>query len=315
MSAPEVISSSSDDGRGWRGAAALFGIALTTSIFQPAVLMATPFLLLIGVKGVLNRSWTWVAAGLAFLVLISGSRDGMWFVERSWAMLLGGWFVALTQAKPAWSFANRALSSVFAATGSAGVLMLWRPGAWQAVDFAVSDRVQAGITNFVDAASVLRDGESLSPALITGLYEMAETQVQVFPALTGIASMAALGVAWWVFSRVSSGDTAALGPMGGFRFNDHAVWLFIGGLVLLITRWSEPLHRVGSNAVVFMGALYALRGAAVVVFMSGGLSWFGYAMTALGLLLMPPVVFGAALVIGIGDTWLDVRARARELTA
>jgi hypothetical protein len=86
-------------------------------------------------------------------------------------------------------------------------------------------------------------------------------------------------------------------------------------VMLLATTLSDPLDRVGSNAVAFMGALYALRGAAVFVFVSGGFSWFGYVMTALGLFLLTPVVLGAAMVIGIGDTWLDLRRRAREVAA
>ena len=32
---------------------------------------------------------------------------------------------------------------------------------------------------------------------------------------------------------------------------------------------------------------------------------------ALGLIFLPPVILMGALVIGLGDTWLDLRARAR----
>jgi hypothetical protein len=87
------------------------------------------------------------------------------------------------------------------------------------------------------------------------------------------------------------------------------VWLFIGGIVLLVGRVEDVLARVGSNAVVFMGALYALRGAAVVVFVSGGLSFASYLLLALALLVMPPVILGAVMVVGLGDTWLGFRAR------
>ena len=64
--------------------------------------------------------------------------------------------------------------------------------------------------------------------------------------------------------------------------------------------------------MVFMGALYALRGSAVFMFISGGLSVFGYVMLAIALVLAAPVVLGVAMVVGIGDTWFDVRARLRE---
>jgi hypothetical protein len=59
-----------------------------------------------------------------------------------------------------------------------------------------------------------------------------------------------------------------------------------------------------------MGALYALRGAAVVVFLYGGLNLLGMIVFVFGLLFVAPIVVMAAMVIGIGDTWLDLRSRA-----
>ena len=93
------------------------------------------------------------------------------------------------------------------------------------------------------------------------------------------------------------------------------MWLFIGGLLLLVVRWGDSLAGLGVNTVVFMGALYALRGAAVIMFLSGGLSLFGYVLVALGLVFVPPLVLTGAMVVGIGDTWLDVRSRAGTLAA
>ncbi len=72
--------------------------------------------------------------------------------------------------------------------------------------------------------------------------------------------------------------------------------------------WSEA----GTNALVFMGALYALRGAAVVVFLYGGLNLLGMIVFLFGLLFVAPIVIMAAMVIGIGDTWLDLRSRGRS---
>jgi hypothetical protein len=150
---------------------------------------------------------------------------------------------------------------------------------------------------------------------VSAVYRTVEVQAAVFPALLGIASMASLGVAWWLYVRLSSGSDQGLGPLRDFRFNDHLVWLFIAGLVLVVIRWGDALAGVGANAVVFMGALYALRGAAVIMFLSGGLSLFGYVLVGLGLLFVPPLVLVGALVVGIGDTWLDVRNRTRSRAA
>ncbi len=295
------------EGRTWPRAIALLVVTMTTSVLQPSVLLAVFFLLFFLVSPARSLQ-LYVAAALAVIVTASGPADGLWYVERGWAVLLGGWFAALAMTKPEWRFSSTALTAVLAA-GATSAVLIALGGGWDALDWGVSDRVLGGIATFLDAAQVLRDGEALSPAMVTGFYEAAEAQIAVFPALTGIGSMAALGVAWWAYRGLAGEGSPTLGPVAQYRFNDHFVWVFIAGLFLLLTRWSEPLFRVGSNAVVFMGALYTLRGAGVVLFVSGGFSWFGYAMTVMGMIVMTPVVVGAALVIGLGDTWLNVRDR------
>ena len=117
-----------------------------------------------------------------------------------------------------------------------------------------------------------------------------------------------------VVPRYPGGDDQGLLPLREFRFNDHLVWLFVGGLVLVLMG-GEGLDRAGSNAVVFMSGLYALRGAAVVAFFGAGKSLLSVVFLVLALLFVWPVVAIGALVIGLGDTWLDLRARARAMTA
>jgi hypothetical protein len=180
--------------------------------------------------------------------------------------------------------------------------------AWQVLDAAIAESTRSSVDTTVAAMGTLR-GEQLAPSVVEALYRMAEIQATVFPALVGIGSMAALGVAWWAVVRVIEASGEGLGPVRAFRFNDHLVWVFVIGLLLLVVEWSMGLSRVGSNALVFMGALYALRGAAVFVFLSGGLSLFGWVAFLVGLMLAAPFMLGTALLIGIGDTWLDIRSR------
>jgi hypothetical protein len=149
--------------------------------------------------------------------------------------------------------------------------------------------------------------------VIEAMERLAATQAAVFPAMIGIASMAALGVAWWVRTRLVGEGDQGLGPLRDFRFNDHLVWLLIGGLLLLFVQWGDAFARLGSNAIVFMAALYMLRGAAVFVFLSGGLSVIGYALMLVGLIVAAPVFMSMAVLIGVGDTWLDLRSRVRGL--
>ena len=304
---------SASSGRGWPRAVALLGVALSTSVVQPTVLMALPFVVLVSVFGI-RRALTLPVVVLAVLIAVGGARDGLWYLERAWAMLLGGSFAALTLLRPKAVASARALGSVAGAAVLGGGFLALAPGSWSAIDWTVSDRLITGVRSVLDALASLR-GDALPPALITALYETTELQIAVFPALLALKSMAAVAVTWWLYVRLANGHDRGLGPLRDFRFNDHLVWLFIGGMVLVVARAGDAFARVGSNAVIFMGALYALRGAAVIVFISGGLSVLSYVFLALALLVVTPLVLGAAIVVGLGDTWLGFRERTRAVSA
>ena len=294
----------------WLRAGVLFVLVLLTSTARPSVLVAVPFLVLVATN--LPHRYAILSATLiAMLIVMIGPYDGMWYLERGWALLLGGSFVGLSIVRPKMKISDRALEAVFGALMVLVILMTLIPGAWNVVDWVISDRVRATVTQVI----ALGGSEWLTPAFISALYQTAEVQILIFPALTALASMSALLLSWWLFTLFSGRSEEVLGSVKGFRFNDHLIWIFVVGLFLLFTRWSEPLQRVGSNAVVFIGALCAVRGAAVIVFITGGFSVLGYAMTIFGLVIVPPIVLGGAILIGIADIYLDFRKRSEQLAA
>ena len=294
----------------WLRAGVLCILVLLTSTARPSVLVAVPFLLLVGTNAL--RGYAILGATLiAIIIVVAGPYDGMWYLERGWALLLGGCFVGLSIVRPKMKISDRALEAVFGALVLAAILMTLMSGAWNIVDWVISDRVRATVAQVI----ALGGSEGLAPALMTAFYQTAEVQILIFPALTALASMSALLLSWWLFIFFSGRSEEALGSVKDFRFNDHLIWMLVVGLFLLFTRWSEPLQRLGSNAVVFIGALCAVRGAAVIVFITGGFSVLGYAMTLLGLVIVPPIVLGGAVLIGIADIYLDFRKRSEQLAA
>ena len=285
-------------------------VLLTSTAARPSVLVAVPFLLLV-VTNTLRGYAILGATLVAIIIVMVGPYDGMWYLERGWALLLGSCFVGLSIARPKMKISDRALEAVFGALVLAAILMTLMSGAWNIVDWVISDRVRATVAQVI----ALGGSEGLAPALITAFYQTADAQILIFPALTALASMSALLLSWWLFIFFSGRSEEALGSVKNFRFNDHLIWMLVVGLFLLFTRWNEPLQRLGSNAVVFIGALCAVRGAAVIVFITGGFSVLGYAMTFLGLVIVPPIVLGGAVLIGIADIYLDFRKRSEQLAA
>lgn len=301
-------------GRGWPRVAALFLAAVTLSVMEPGVVMALPFLLLVLFGGELRPPLV-LAAGVAVLVVAAGGqRSGIWFLERGWAFVLGGWFLALTLRWPSSRFLTRALGAVAGAYAAVTVIFGVQPRSWSVVDFLVTDRIRSGVASALSMMRSVGGPETVSPELSDAVYRTAEVQGLVFPALVGLSSLASLGVAWWVYVRLARGSDQGLGPLAEFRFNDQLVWIFIGGLLLVLMGSGQALDRAGTNAVVFMGALYALRGAAVLVFLSGGLSLVGGLLLALAMVFVAPVILAGTLVVGLGDTWFDLRKRARATT-
>ena len=293
----------------------LLAITLAISVVHPLVLIGVPFVLMMLVTGLQRPA----AFGLTLLVavLVVASMDGTPFgyVERAWALLVGGGFTVLTLVRPAMRFIARALGAVAVAMAAAGALVVGQ-GRWVVLDWLMEDRMRQGVAAALDMLRQIRGGEGLPPSVVAAVQETVRLQATVFPAVLALASLSALGVAWWSYVRLTTGRDHGLRPLREFRFNDHLVWVFIGGLALTVLQWGGELARVGTNAVVFMGALYAVRGAAVVMFLSGGgLSALSYMLVAAGLVFMPPLVMAGALVIGLGDTWFDVRGRAAARAA
>jgi uncharacterized protein YybS (DUF2232 family) len=139
---------------------------------------------------------------------------------------------------------------------------------------------------------------------------------RLYPALLALESLAALAVAWSLFHRVSRTRIGPpLAPLREFRFSDQFVWGLIVGLLALILPSLRSVQGPGVNLLLFFGTLYALRGLGV-------LAWFftpSRSVTAVlvGVALLLLMRDGAAFalgLVGIGDTWLDWRNRARPTT-
>ncbi len=163
---------------------------------------------------------------------------------------------------------------------------------------------------------------AIPTADLNGIYEAAAQWGRLFPAFVGLSSLSALAVAWWAYVRLSARSGQGLGPLREFRFNDHLVWLLVIGLALIVFGPGGGWTTAGGNTVVFMGGLYTLRGAAVLLFLNSGVFVLGLFVAALGMLLLAPVlILGilapvlilGALFIGVGDTWLDLRSRAEAI--
>lgn len=294
---------------GRKGALRLVGFGLVTLVFavtRPFVLVGYPLVLLLIVCG--PRSGKSAAVALAVVAAgLLGSPSGIWWFERGWPLLLAGTFVWMVALRPHWNFLAQALAALGMAAGVAGLILAVSPGAWLDLDAAMASRAASAA-----AAATALLGEGADDTVHALMQKVANLQVDVFPALLGLSSLGALGVVVVVRGWLGGERDRTFESLRNFRFNDHLVWIWLGGLALILAPLGEIATRVGSNAVLFMGLLYVLRGAAVLLSLVGGISvGMGVVGGIVALLLYPllALLLIVTLLLGLSDTWLNVRSR------
>jgi hypothetical protein len=295
-------------GRSWGAIVGLALVVAASSVVHPALLIFVPLSLLLLALPPRRPVLVVVAAVMMGIALAGPPADAFWYAERGWALVLGGWFLIMVVALPAAGFFSRALAAVGATLGSAALLLLATRGGWQQFDSLVAQRLRAGASDMLALWS--RGGASeWGRQFGQAMQRAAEIQALLFPALLGLGSLAALAVAWWGYRRLGLAEPRPLRPVREFRFPDELVWLLIAGIALVLLPLDAVGERAGANLLVFMAALYALRGAGVLLARSGRLGPGAVIAATLAILFLYPLVVAATVLVGLADTWLDLRAR------
>lgn len=324
--------------RSWRKLA----VGLSAFLLAPVVpafrailpIEQTPLLLIVVVAACAIVGWIkggrfalpliWVVIAAVLLTSNAGPPEGAYNgLARGWTLLLAAAFGLVSVVAAVEAFFPRALSALAISMALGfGIVLVSQGG---------TDRVSATMTGELnrridESNKSLRDAArqpewksmlERSPGL-QRLTEDSEAQLaaipkwsaMLVPALLALESLAALALGWSFYHRMS--DVAigpALGKLKDFRFNDQLVWgVAVGASIYLLKAFAEG-KTAGLNLFVFFGFLYVLRGMGILAWMSRG--------TAMKFMLIAaaifawPIMTALAFVIGLGDTWLDWRARAQ----
>lgn len=296
----------------WSTAVALTIAVVFLSVFDAVPLVALPLAALMMALPVENRL-KWIVGGLLLWMAAAVLPGGtLGTIGRGWALVLGGAFLFVTLTRPSWGVLPRALTAV-AASLAAGALWIVVSGSWQEVDALVREHFQQVSTVAMGDLAARAPGSSWVQDLSAATERMAALQWTLFPALLALQSLAALALASWWLARLRYPRPwpGGLRPLREFRFNDQLVWLLVGGILLLAFPMGALATRAGYNVLLFMGSLYAVRGVGVFAFLIGGApSWLAVVFGVLATIFLYPLVLTAVLLVGLGDTWLDVRRRA-----
>jgi hypothetical protein len=245
-------------------------------------------------------------------------------MARGWVILLAASFGLLSIL---WSndtpFFVRALSAVAVSTTIGFVIALGTPSGMARFHHASGEELTRRAASTIGRVQQSMDTPewrrlaAKMPALDTWnddsealMRAIPDRTASLLPALLALESLAALGLGWGVYERLSRAKVGpTLGPLTEFRFNDQLVWgLAVGATLCLLPAFVEG-RTAGLNLLVFFGGLYLVRGVGVLAWIARG----RYTVIII-LSLIPQVciMLGVlALALGLGDTWLDLRRRVR----
>lgn len=287
-------------------------LLLVQLLLGPLFVLA-PLGLLLAVTGAPRlRDAVWTGAVFAAILLwLPQSLDLSDRTRDAGAMMTAGIFVALTVTTSRPLF-ERAMVSVTG--GLAGT------AAWFATIGLGWNDLAAAVRSRPWAAMALRTPELPGGGEVLGrtpgggtvtVTDVFGAIAMIYPALLALSALAGLWSAWYWYHRISSAPAGAPPPrFREFGFSDHLIW----GLVLalaatLFAPAGSPAGIVALNLLVVMGGCYFARGLAVMTV------WAARAPRLLavlmGIVALPLLHFAmvACALVGISDTWLDLRRR------
>jgi Predicted membrane protein (DUF2232) len=301
---------------------------LMIPIGQPLILLAPVIAVcsIVGWKlgGRAALAVIWLALSVWILLQPAGSPGTPYDqMARGWAVLLAASFGLVSLWSTTSPFFARALAAVGLATVVGFLIALTAPSGIARSQHAAGEEFTRRVSGTIDRIHQSMDTPEWKqlaekmPALDTwndeseaAMRGIPDHSASLLPALLALESLAALALGWGIFQRLSPVKIGPpLSPLTEFRFNDQLVWAVAVGATLCLLPAFADGRNAGLNLLLFFGVLYLIRGLGVMAWIARG----RYAVIVI-LSLIPQVciMLGVlALALGLGDTWLDLRRRAR----
>ncbi len=261
------------------------------------------------------REWVWilisVVLAVALLRLPASLSDR---TIRAAAAFFTGAFV-MTSLAGVRSLFNRALASVtFTTSAVAGWFATMGLGWSDLRESIVSTQWTLYRALIADLPSTMPTrGELDSGALAGRVADITRgilTTVDYWPAIHALFAMAGGWLAWMWYHRIAS-EPIGLAPkrFREFRFSDHLVWLVILSGAALLAGVGGTGRLVAGNLLMFLLALYAGRGLAVIRTALLPAPRALAVLLSITSIVLLPLAMVTATLIGLADTWLDIRRR------
>jgi hypothetical protein len=284
-------------------------------LVAPGILLLGPLAgLLLVARPVSRQGWVTITLAVTASVLWTVQRGGLpEQVLRAYGVALAGAWLLLAPRSPEHILRQALLAIATAAT----VTMGWLTALgihWTDVRSATAREVSALALEQARLADELwgEKGAALSASMME-VASQSRAIVELLPSGIVLVTLIGIALAWrGHFALAARPLVPASRPFAAFTFNDHAVWLLIASLAVLLIPGATAIpgaETVAVNLLVIMVALYALRGGAVFRAGVGRVTPAGVALYSVLTVLMFAFVASGLTVLGVADTWLDFRRR------
>jgi hypothetical protein len=297
---------------------AIFPIQQTLLLLVPVIAVCSIVGWKLGGRAALALIWIGLAV---WMLLQSAGPPGTQYdqMARGWAILLAASFGLVSLWSATMPFFSRALMSVGLAVGIGFLIALSSPSGIARMQHAAEEeltrRVSSTMQNLEEGRNTPEWKELAERAPMLDTWnDDSETMMRLIPkqaaalvpALLALESLAAMALAWGAYRRLSPVPIGPpLSPLVEFTFNDQLVWGLAVGATLCLPAFGAG-RNAGFNLLLFFGALYLIRGIGVLAWLSKG----RYVYVVI-LSFLPQIFVIVTLALGLGDTWLDIRKRAK----
>jgi hypothetical protein len=297
------------------GRRASLGAAILLAAFllqgAPALYFLGPFALLTLIsrpRTVRELFWL-VAAGAGVAMMLSLDRVLALQVIRVSGLVVTLAFVALSRPGRL-AVLPRALIAVAAGAVGAALWLRFQGLGWPDLERAFTDMLRSTYEAWGKATAPQSGASTEMQTFVRQMQDMAPQIARVIPGLLALTAIGGCALAWVWHHRV------AATPLGQpparfrqFRFNDHLVWGAVVTLGSLLLPLPPPVRTLAINLLIVWAGLYVARGLAIMAaVLAPAPGLFKVVVAGLAFLILP-LTPGALAVLGLADTWIDIRGR------
>jgi hypothetical protein len=251
---------------------------------------------------------------VALLVVTAGDGSGLAAVTSAYIVLVSAAFVCLVLLRPPprdplLRYAVRAI--LYGGLATAVLIQAaWGAEAWGMLAWEATRQTSIALRSVVEVAP-----PDIAPQAFAIYEPLVRFLSATWPGMLVLQTLAGFALAWQLCRRLAA--PAPIAPLARFKdfcIGDAWVWGIVAWLIVLIVPVSGALHAAGTNVGLVAGALYLVRGAAIVATFAEafGISTLALviaagaaAALALPLLFLVP----GLCTLGITDTWYQYRRR------